>query len=168
MTYVRARICEQNAATIIEFFSHSVFPRSSHTMSFFFAHTTLSVTGGSGVATAQSGPTPSQNRMGSDATARPLSTGFRDGAGGFLADPIPQTACSVIGTAPGVSMQTHPKLPSGPQANLVANPHARSALLALGLLLGHLPRPSSLSRAHAASNSGSPSPRPLASKSETS
>ena len=105
---------------------------------FFFAHTTLSVTGGSGVATAQSGPTPSRNPMGSDATARPLSTGFRDGARGFLADPLPQTACSVIGTAPGVSMQTHPKLPSGPQASLVAYPHARSALLALGLLLGHL------------------------------
>ena len=83
---------------------------------------------------------PPGTPMGSDATARPLSTGFRDGARGFLADPLPQTACSVIGTAPGVSMQTHPKLPSGPQASLVAYPHARSALLALGLLLGHLPR----------------------------
>ena len=58
---------------------------------FFFARPTLSVTGNSGVATAQSGPTPSQNpsielgvslpeTMGSDATARPLSTGFWDGA----------------------------------------------------------------------------------------
>ena len=92
---------------------------------FFFARPTLSVTRSSGVATAQSGPTPSQNPMGSDATARPLSTGFWDGARGFLADPTPQTACSVIGTAPGVSMQTHPKLPSGPQANLVAHPHAQ-------------------------------------------
>ena len=50
--------------------------------------------------------------------------GFRDGAQGFHADPTPQTACSVIGTGPGVSMQTHPKLPGGPQANLVAHPRA--------------------------------------------
>ena len=56
--------------------------------------------------------------------AQSRSTGLWDGARGFLADPTPQTACSVIGTAPGVSMQTHPKLPSGPQANLVAHLHA--------------------------------------------
>ena len=38
------------------------------------------------------------------------------GARGFHAHPTPQTACSVIGTAPRVPMQTHPKLPGGPQA----------------------------------------------------
>ena len=54
-----------------------------------------------GVATAKSGPTPSQNPMGSD--ARSLRTGYWDGARGFPADPTPQTACSVIGTAPRAS-----------------------------------------------------------------
>ena len=93
---------------------------------FFFARPTLSVTGGSGVATAQSGPTSSQNPMGSDATARPLSTGFRDGARGFLADPIPKPLARSSGRRPGFPCRTHPKLPSGPQANLVACPFERN------------------------------------------
>ena len=34
-------------------------------------------------------------------------SGFLDGARGFHADPTPQTACSVFGTAPGVFMRIH-------------------------------------------------------------
>ena len=72
---------------------------------FFFARPTLSKTGNSGVATAQSGPTPSQNPMGSDATAWPLVPVFGTDARGFPEDPTPQTACSVTGTAPKVFVQ---------------------------------------------------------------
>ena len=35
-------------------------------------------------------------------------TGFWDGARGFHADPTPQTACSVIGTAPRVFVRITP------------------------------------------------------------
>ena len=52
-------------------------------MMFFFARPTLSVTETVGVAESR-------------------GTGLWDGARGFPADPTPQTACSVIGTAPRV------------------------------------------------------------------
>ena len=93
---------------MIKFGSKKAFKNRGKWMFFFFcARPTLSVRSESSYGRG--------NREG---------TGLWDGARGFLVDPTPQTACSVIGTAPGVSMQTHPKLPSGPQANLVAHPHA--------------------------------------------
>ena len=47
-----------------------------------------------------SDPLPEPDGVGR--TARPLSAGLWDGARGFPPDPTPQTACSVIGTAPRV------------------------------------------------------------------
>ena len=60
-------------------------------MMIFFLRTTLSMTGDSGVATteSQSGPTPSQNPMGSDATATPLVLVVGTVPGVFVRMPTP-------------------------------------------------------------------------------
>ena len=81
MNFTKILFCRHNSSRRILRFSSA----------FFFARTTLSVN--------------SENSYG---RKQLRWAGFWDGAPGFLADPTPQTACSVLGTAPRVFVRVTP------------------------------------------------------------
>ena len=117
---------------------------------FFFARPTLSVTGGSGDRKA------AKYRV------------FGTVPGVFLRIPYPKPLARSSGRRPGFPCRHTPNCRAALRPIWSHILMLAQRFLRLALFLAICRAPSSLSRAHAASNSGSPSPRPLASKSETS